>query len=260
MERNHLEINNDIMKKFIAILCVFFTLTSVSAKTYRGFMEASWGIHNYYANNYECMITANYTDDRDKLFGMTSVSLYTTHGVQITRMFFVGGGLNTTLGFGHNNNRFENIGIYGDIRWDGFGLPRISQTVTPFADLKIGCSIKTFDYKPITVVESYIDNDGKNSFYENYRYYNYKFLKHQRVPDTGLLLRPSLGMRIRLNERTGLNISIAYTLRNAKEYKIESVEEIPIENSNSIENYLYYSSKNQIFGARTLEFGIGVDF
>lgn len=98
------------------------------------------------------------------------IGITTTHGVQLAEMFFIGAGTGILT-----NIHSAAMPLFCDLRFDWFSGKKVS----PFIDLKTGYTLKITD-----------------AIYDNI--------------DSGLYLNPTIGCRIRLNNRTGINIGLSY--------------------------------------------------
>lgn len=102
----------------------------------------------------------------------------TTHGVQLAEKFFIGAGTGILTDF-----TAVVMPLYADFRFDFFNGKKVS----PFVDLKVGYTL---------------GNSGR--VYEDY----------DDEICNGIYLNPTVGFRIRLTNRMGINIGLAYSLNN----------------------------------------------
>lgn len=114
------------------------------------------------------------------------IGVTTTHGLQLAQKFFIGAGTGILTDAGSGGSQSDIsivIPLYADFRFDFFNGKKVS----PFVDLKVGytADITSADF-------------GVSS---------------------GLYLKPTIGFRIRLTERTGINIGLAYSHINAVDNK-----------------------------------------
>lgn len=109
------------------------------------------------------------------------IGVTTTHGVQLAPKFFIGAGSGILI----DSNEFY-IPLYADFRFDFFNGKKIS----PFIDLKAGYTLLG------------INSNGTGA-------------------GAGLYLNPTVGFRIRLTERMGINIGLAYSLLKSVEYEYD---------------------------------------
>ncbi len=118
------------------------------------------------------------------------IGVTTTHGLQLAQKFFIGAGSGILIdidgGFGG-----AVMPLYADFRFDFWNGKKVS----PFIDLKAGYTLE-------------ISSD------------DYGFIGN------GLYLNPSVGFRIRLTERMGINIGLAYSLINFYESKYYNWKEL----------------------------------
>ena len=172
------------MKKLIVLLfSVIMFSGAASAVDYRGFVEVNPGFtpvdeHGPSGDEREAAI---------HFFG----SLSTTHGVQLNRHIFAGVGVDLNL------NSFANeyplgVNVYGDVRYD----LDIAKKWSPYVNLKVGYGIKTADAYCKLITEE----PDEYGHYDTYAYVDYK----------PFFINPSVGVRLRLSSKCGLNFGIGY--------------------------------------------------
>lgn len=137
----------------------------------------------------------------------------TSHGYQINRHFFAGLGVGAQVmmcyretddadrvdaGMGLHGPIFQ---IYGDFRWDY----DLTAKTTPYAGIKMGWQYvgieRTYDY-----------------FYD---YYDPLHLRLNSVAQSGFLLMPSVGMRLAIGSKRGLNIGISYNILLRRKFRVD---------------------------------------
>ncbi len=102
------------------------------------------------------------------------IGLTTSHGIQLVEKFFIGAG----TGILTNTNN-EVMPIFCDLRFDWW----TGKKASPFIDLKAGYTLLIITHSDYAIGEDL---------------------------DNGLYLNPTVGCRIRLNEKIGINIGLAY--------------------------------------------------
>ncbi|MCH5229205.1 MAG: hypothetical protein J1F12_04325 [Muribaculaceae bacterium] len=243
------------MKKIIVLTLLLTVCTLpgyIHAVSYRGFLEVSGTID---------------PNQKFPAYPQYLGQFYTTHGLQVSEMFFVGIGAGAIVAADGDNSNLhfledsiypglkelassggdtEFVPIFFDVRWDGFGLLNNGSKIVPFVDLKAGYSLFT---------------RGVPSLYEEYQGYSYKdadlnFYK------SGLYMQPTIGMRVRFSRYVGFNIGLTYNLlpgKVATDYSITE-KELTSEwgDTNTCEIFKINKFKNKLIGS----FGIliGVDF
>lgn len=106
-----------------------------------------------------------------------TIGLTTTHGVQLTEKFFIGAGLG-----------FESVGVDGSFDFDDLSIPL-------YGDFR-------YDHW----------NNNKISFFAEFRLgYNIKWKGYMQ---NSIHINPIVGIRIRLNDRMGINIGLSYARYN----------------------------------------------
>lgn len=173
------------MKKitiFFIFLITLFSSTKMSAVSYRGFVEGGTGVYFLNVDEVRWGIMTKHTHT------YLNIPLHTTHGVQIIKNLFVGLGLGVDINPWYEDKYYyENEGtvsfgqIYGDIRWDGFGVFGAAKRVSPFADLKIG-----YQHNLIELSKNW----------------------------NGLFISPTLGVRIGCSSKVGINLGLYFTIIN----------------------------------------------
>lgn len=169
------------MKKLIVcFLSVIMTSLAASAVDYRGFVEINGGIAPQ----------TEYASGQDRYFRDYYVSFSTTHGVQLNRYLFVGAGMDLNLNT-KDNEYPMGVNVYGDVRFD----MNITKKWTPFINLKVGYGIMT----PQVYCVYYPENSQNSDSYGN-SYVDYK----------PFFINPSVGVRLRLSSKCGLNFGVGY--------------------------------------------------
>lgn len=138
------------------------------------------------------------------------IGVTTTHGVQLAEKFFIGAG----TGILTDINGVV-MPLYADFRFDFWNGKKAS----PFIDLKAGYTLG-------------IANDG---------YYSV---------GNGLYLNPTFGFRIRLTERMGINIGLAYSFITVCDWYWYNYDE----------NYGTNSGGNYIERCSAISIKAGIDF
>ncbi len=119
-------------------------------------------------------------------YGLIGVT--TTHGVQLAEKFFIGAG----TGFLTDTKGIV-MPLYADFRFDFWNDKKLS----PFIDFKAGYTL---------------DISSENDIFG--------------VIGNGLYINPTIGFRVRLTERMGINIGLAYSLINFYESKYYNWKEL----------------------------------
>ena len=184
--------------------------------------------------------------------GQAVIELGTTHGVQINKFLFLGGGANLNLQF-DDYETLQSCNIFGAIRYDLL----LEKKWSPFVNIKIGYSIKQYDCE-----SSLISTEG-NLLLREYDYIGYDPLVTDKVELLPLYFNISLGTRLRLSSKCGLNLSLNYSpiiLKN-KEYSGTYLTY----NSNSQHDRLwdevsYEHAKPNLKTGHLFGFNIGIDF
>ena len=217
------------MKKHLFILFIASILTGAfqaQAVGYRGFVDftaggASTSLHPYedhsyayYDANLGKYITKRSFKKSDNHAMMIDWGFTTSHGLQIARNFFVGIGVGvnfmsypkneTYLDMGMMVGQYEggiynssyyiwNLRYFVHVRWDGFGLFGIQSKLSPFVELKAGYTqnmsnlfVRVFDTKTNWEGNAYNSKGFNDSFF----------------------FRPSIGVRLRLTSKLGLNFGL----------------------------------------------------
>lgn len=179
------------MNKKILLLIVLISISVSQAfpVSYRGFFEVSVGLYKY---KYQYLIDRYNYASKSQTAAILSFS--TTHGIQITPDLFVGAGfgltnkINDRMYRNHSGDYLDdgtNISyLYGDIRWDCFSKLKNGRKVSPFVDLKIG-----------------------------YQHFGEYFNDFFDSPG-GMIIKPTIGFRIRLFHNVGANVGLYYDLVN----------------------------------------------
>lgn len=154
------------MKKLILLLLFsYFSITTVSAISYRGFADVSIGTF---------AIPAGGTEKEN----MFSLSISTTHGVQLNTHIYIGGGLSFIRASFDDGNWPIIIPIYANFRYD----LNVIKKVSPFFSLKLG-------YNAIqSGLEDGIEIEKAKPLY----------------------LSPTIGLRVKLSSKCGINVGIGY--------------------------------------------------
>lgn len=161
------------MKKWFLTLLVIFMSCPSWAQSYRGFVDVTAGLPVGSAKISDVSL------DRLVVFG----GLLTSHGCQVMPNIYVGAGtgfMATTIEFG------SQLPLFADVRYDMWG----NRGVGFYAGLRLGYSIT------LKSGDSYEYFDGPQWF--------------SCGLDDWLYVQPSVGMRIKLGSRTGLNIGLSY--------------------------------------------------
>ncbi len=156
-----------------------------------------------------------------------TIGVSTTHGIQLNQNLYFGIGANLSLYPSDNDfDTGSQFALFGDIRYD-FGL---TKKWSPYIDLKLGSGINKEYYTSDRVGEG----SGSHDYYD--------------IDGNMLLINPSIGARLRLSSKCGLNFGLSYI---PFFYKIH-----PYTRNNGVEEYGEWKSKisNGIF------FNFGIDF
>lgn len=165
------------MKKITIIFILVTALLVPStgkAVSYRGFFDVGF--------------TYVLKDGKNGL-GLGVLSGLTTHGVQIVPKFFVGigSGIYQPIGYGTIDDNGALIPLYGDVRFDSFGMFS-SDKLVPFVDIKLG----------------YFFSTAVSHLYTRYR--------------KGFFLSPTIGVRFKLSSRCGFNLGLTCLLLSKEEF------------------------------------------
>lgn len=217
------------MKKLVvSFLTAILFSGAASAADYRGFAEIGVGSTAHKELNYGHSLTS------------FTMEFSTVHGAQLNRHIFVGGGVDVAV-FSTTNlyyNNTVNLNVFGDFRYD----MNIAKTWSPFVNLKLG-----YRALPATIDANLLTEDGERI--------GYGF--EGQVKYAPLYINPSIGVRLRLSSKCGLNFSVGYTPMRFKKtdgfegtyYDYGLSQEIPYKNA-------HIDIKNgQLF-----TFNVGIDF
>lgn len=186
------------MKRILVALSLVVAVFTMSAQSYRGFIDLFGGIATGSGHTVETGV-GSFSDLKPNYgFGLS-----TSHGCQITPWGFVGIGVGayTTVDHSVVNDGFEDdvTGVYGiyipislDLRWD----MNIRKKVTPFVDLKIGYQM---------VVDGTDDEYGEGELWGDG---SPKHLHFESLP--GFYFQPTVGVRFRMGKKSGFNLGITY--------------------------------------------------
>ena len=206
-----------MIKLIVLLLSVIMFSGAASAVDYRGFADFNCGIlaqdeyHPY--------------EDSSRLFCHMYGSLSTTHGVQFNRHIFVGAGVGVNMtGFRTDGN--PGVNVFGDVRYD----LNIANKWSPFFNLKIGYGVRT----------------GRGECEVEYEDTGYSDSDHVAIKP--FFINPSIGVRLRLSSKCGLNFGLGYIPM--------SLGKVVDEDGNNIDRN--YTVKDKLKGALTLN--VGVDF
>lgn len=174
------------MKKLILTLTVILSALSASAQHYRGFFDfmTTFPISNSNGTTF---------DDASGI----SIGCTTSHGVQFKNLFV---GVGTGAMFIPSS---YNVGlpVFAEARWDFFR----GRTINFFVGCKIGGIFNISDDK------YGINVDGEKNYY--YFESDNSYSDYSWYGDAGygnLYFQPSVGMRFRLNNTMGINLTLSY--------------------------------------------------
>lgn len=211
------------MKRNVITLLATFLLAAIPAQAvkYRGFVDFNLGGAAtdmfFYGDSY------NYEDDNyryshsDKHPMMINWGFTTSHGLQISKNFFAGIGVGVNFlknleeyvygsfycyQIGKPAGRFDHV-FYDDeyiwgiqyfvhLRWDGFGLFGIQRKISPFVELKAGYFQSMSSFR----MEELVDRD------------EWSYPLYQKNFENSFFIRPSIGVRLRLTGKLGLNFGL----------------------------------------------------
>ncbi|MDE6370202.1 MAG: hypothetical protein K2K92_01780 [Duncaniella sp.] len=218
------------MKKVIVFfLTVLMFSGSAWAVNYRGFAEISYGKAFEKATDW----WGNYELENSNAFGFS-----TTHGAQLNRHMFVGGGVDVCVFTGdidHDNS--VNLNIFGNFRYD----MDITKKCSPFFSLKVG-----YRALPASVFGELISNEGEViGGYATAKY-------------SPLYVNPSIGVRFRLSSKCGLNVGVGYTPLMLKTDGLSGFYEIY--GSGGYEKIPYENAHVDIKTGHLITLNIGIDF
>lgn len=211
-------------KTFFAVVGIATAVFNMSAinPSYRGFAEAGVA---FGPSSPDYGMGSEYKESDG-----VAISFATSHGLQFNRSFFVGAGLGVNKIVRNGYDKFAQLALFIDGRWD----LNVAKKVSPFVDLRLGYAsnfdsedFDVFKSNPYSVGESVssIDDLGQ-------------------VPCNQFYFQPTVGVRFRLHHHIGLNIGVTYFTR----------KRIDVIADNSIITDIKSWNKNQI------GLIIGVDF
>lgn len=194
------------MKRILVALSLFVAVFTMSAQSYRGFIDLFGGIG---VGSDESIVRGDmsFTDIKPS-FGF---GLSTSHGCQITPWGYVGIGVGAYTSLNHASensyqgsydyNDPDRVEIYGvyipvslDLRWD----LNIRKKVTPFVDLKIG-------YQFVARL-----NEGSYGIAEVSSSSSYENMYLHAEPIAGFYFQPTVGIRFRMGKKSGFNLGVTY--------------------------------------------------
>ena len=144
---------------------------AASAVDYRGFVEFNGGLLP--VDEYDGY------DSSSELYCHLYGSLSTTHGVQLNRHIFVGAGVDVNI-TGFRSEGDPQINVFGDVRYD----VDIVKKWSPYVNMKVGYGVR------------------KGTAETSYGYYAESIKQ--------LFINPSIGVRLRLSSKCGLNFGFGY--------------------------------------------------
>ena len=168
------------IKALAVIAAVVVSAFTASARTsYRGFLEVdiAGSISNSEPNNPNLKFVETYSP--------LSALVFTTHGAQLNRSFFVGGGVGVDI----ISEGTLFLPIYAAARWD----LNITSKFTPFVSCKLGACIG------IRSNSHYI---GFITPSEQTEYF------YPGPKDGSFYCQPTVGIRFRLHHHMGLNVGL----------------------------------------------------
>ena len=169
---------------------------TVFAVDYRGFVET--GI----AYKLQKKIKYGEYDRRGIDEGQAVIELGTTHGVQINKFLFLGGGADLNLQF-DDYETLQSCNIFAAIRYDLC----LEKKWSPFVNLKIGYNVKQPNIRTSLISsegELILTQTGNNGWRE--------WLPIEAETELlPLYLNISIGTRLRFSPKCGLNLSINYS-------------------------------------------------
>lgn len=153
----------------ISLMLFVATVIAGSAESYRGFVDVGYG----------GLVGTSFSEDGHHAMGsLKGIGFSTTHGVQISRLFFVGAGIGANL-----TDSYERSGWYedGDANWYVCGRYDLNllAKVTPYLVVKVG---------------QYFYNSSSGAI----------------KPTGKLFFQPAIGVRFRLTHHLGLNLGLSY--------------------------------------------------
>lgn len=186
------------MKRILVALSLVVAVFTVSAQSYRGFIDIFGGIG---VGSDESIVRGDmsFTDIKPSYgFGLS-----TSHGCQITPWGYVGIGVGayTSLNHASKNYEWDNknnfYGIYIpvslDLRWD----LNIRKKVTPFVDVKVGYQFVADVCNDGGIADAYSDSTDE-------------YMDLYAEPIAGFYFQPTLGLRFRMGKKSGFNFGVTY--------------------------------------------------
>ena len=214
------------MKKLVvSFLTAILFSGAASAADYRGFAEIGVGSAIHKEIGYGHSISS------------VALELSTTHGAQFNRHLFVGAGVDLSDYLSHDIYTTEaDLKVFGDFRYD----LDITKRWSPFVNLKVGyrvVSAKVFG--EIVLEDGTFTRDWREEKYDPF------------------YINPSVGVRLRLSSRCGLNFSVGYTPLKIRKtsgfegtnYDYDVAQEVPFKNGR-------FGFKN----GQAFTFNVGIDF
>lgn len=187
------------MKRILVALSLVVAVFTMSAQSYRGFIDLYGGVATGSGHTVETGV-GPFSDVKPNYgFGLS-----TSHGCQITPWGFVGVGVGAYATIDHaaangDTNNEDSNGLYGiyipislDLRWD----LNIRKKVTPFVDLKIGYQL---------AVDGSDDEYGEGELWGDG---HIRYLHFESLP--GFYFQPTIGVRFRMGKKSGFNLGVTY--------------------------------------------------
>ena len=214
------------MKKLVvSFLTAILFSGAASAADYRGVVELGVGSAVHKEIKYDHSLTS------------VAVEFSTTHGAQLNRHIFVGAGVDLS---GYLSVDIYDMGadlkVFGDFRYD----LDITKRWSPFVNLKVGCRAV-----PAKVDGEIVLEDG--TLTRNWREEKY-------VP---FYINPSVGVRLRLSSKCGLNFSVGYTPLKIR--KTSGLEGTYYDYSVS-QDVPYKNGRLGLKNGQAFTFNVGIDF
>lgn len=210
------------MKRNILILLSAYILLSVipaHAVKYRGFVDLNLGGStsntNLWNYDYNTQLDRALYSPTGKHTSFVNWGLSTSHGLQLGGNFYIGLGIGLDflksvksreeavaaqaepyclfIEEAHNYKYIWGAQYFLHLRWDGFGLFGIQSKLSPFVELKGGYLQNLSELDPI-----YYDTVNEEAHW----------LLGKHSLKGGLFIKPSIGIRLRLTDRLGLNLGL----------------------------------------------------
>ena len=251
------------MKKII-ISCVMSFIVPIiaSAADYRGFFETGivYKSQKTIINENNIVINEGHLRSNEDDEYNTNINISTTHGVQINKFLFIGGGADLNLQF-DDYETLQSCNIFGAIRYDIC----LEKKWSPFVNLKIGYNVKQPNIRT-----SLISSEGEIILRRTDNWGGMEWVPvEDDIEQLPLYLNIVIGTRLRLSSKCGLNLSLNYSpiIYKNKEYSgtYSNYTSKDINHSSWVEHVMseeisYEHAKHNLKTGHLFGFNIGIDF